>query len=164
MNSWYLSSDLNLHFQLIRILAEKSRPSVTVKTTWVSWLVWWQVKLVQWTTVPLRTQRKQCLSPLLGSGDITVWFTGRFPLFYSFLGTIKALRCYTATCWKKQRSCTQTRKKAHAGFQSYYISLYSKEVILLVYLHIPYLYDCSFMIPWHLKSSAIFYSWELGRV
>jgi len=52
-------------------LAEKSQPSAAVKTTQVSWLVGGQVKLVQWTTVPLRrTQQKQCLPLLLGSGDI----------------------------------------------------------------------------------------------
>lgn len=105
MNSLYLSSDLNLHFQPIRFGAEKSQPSVTVKTIWVSWLVQWQVKLVQWTTVPLRTtQQKQRLSPLLGCEGITVWFTGHFSLSYSFLGTsIKALWCYGTTGWKKKQ-------------------------------------------------------------
>lgn len=38
-----------------------------------------------------------------------------------------------------------------------------EEAIFLVYLHIPYLYDCSFMIPCHLKSSTVFYSWKLGK-
>lgn len=55
---------------------------------------------------------------------------------------------------KSSDNVPKQEKNLRAAFQSPCISSPSKEPVLLVYLHTPYLYGCSFMVPCPLQSSC----------
>lgn len=132
-------SHLNLHFQPLRLLAEKPQPSV--RTTWVG--------LVTSDTC------RDTACPACWDLGTQPQSPPHFSFSHSSLGT----------SIKTVIMCPNKREKKNLTllFKAPAFPLPSKEPVLPVYLHIPYLYGCSFMIPHVIsKAPAIFFT--VGKV